>query len=168
MVTFQALSPKSAIWAQKLRFKIYDPLDRFDQKIAAILRCAVKESDWRLAWDTLQEPFIVMYPQQQWTMKETMLSQVVAVSGCAFFLVGGNRGHHTSYRIHDSYSACQTVPQKGRSRCAAYRRILGGKSAPHLRSPFFHRSVHRICFGCGRVSEHIKVYETSSLQMNDR
>ena len=65
LVTFQALSPKSAIWAQKLRFKIYDLLDRFDQKIAAILRCAVKESDWRLAWDTLQEPFIVMYPQQQ-------------------------------------------------------------------------------------------------------
>jgi len=52
-------------------------VDVFDGSLLPRYQCAVKEEDWRLAWDTLQEPFIVM--------------------------------------------------------CAAYRRILGGKSAPHLR-----------------------------------
>jgi len=60
-------------------------VDVFDGSLLPRYQCAVKESDWRLAWDTLQEPFIVM--------------------------------------------------------CAAYRRILGGKSAPHLRFGVPPRSV---------------------------
>jgi hypothetical protein len=52
-------------------------IDVFDGNLLPRYQCAVKEEDWRLAWNTLQEPFVLM--------------------------------------------------------CAAYRRILGGKSAPHLR-----------------------------------
>jgi hypothetical protein len=60
-------------------------IDVFDGNLLPRYQCAVKEEDWRLAWDTLQEPFVLM--------------------------------------------------------CAAYRRILGGKSAPHLRFGVPPRSV---------------------------
>jgi hypothetical protein len=60
-------------------------IDVFDGNFLPRYQCAVKQEDWRLAWDTLQEPFVLM--------------------------------------------------------CAAYRRILGGKSAPHLRFGVPPRSV---------------------------
>jgi hypothetical protein len=60
-------------------------LDVFDGNLLPRYQCAVREEDWRAAWDTLQEPFMLM--------------------------------------------------------CAAYRRILGGKSAPHLRFGVPPRSV---------------------------
>jgi hypothetical protein len=65
-------------WEQRI-------LDVFDGNLLPRYQCAVKEEDWRLAWDTLQDPFVLM--------------------------------------------------------CAAYRRILGGKSAPHLRFGVPPRSV---------------------------
>jgi hypothetical protein len=52
-------------------------IDVFDGNLLPRYQCAVREEDWRPAWNTLQDPFVLM--------------------------------------------------------CAAYRRILGGKSAPHLR-----------------------------------
>jgi hypothetical protein len=60
-------------------------IDVFDGSLLPRYQCALKEEDWRLAWKTLQEPFVLM--------------------------------------------------------CAAYRRILGGKSAPHLRFGVPPRSV---------------------------